>query len=419
MNNKINFSSEYFRGIISLFKGTFWAQLLGFLGTLLVAKLYGSNDFGVFSKFISLTTILSVFYTLRLESTLVLYNDKEKIRSLFSTAINIVFFIFFITLLFTFFIPESVFKRFNFLKIVVIISIVGALIKAIENLYINYLIKEKKFKTIANVKVLFTVTKYTLQICFFYIDITFGLIIGFLLATFTALLFLINKTKYNYKSPSLKRIKKHIIENKNLVSFGLLSDNLNIINITIIPILAGVFFEDSYIGWYYLSITILSISLSFISSSFSKIFFLKVSNIYNTNKENIFAFIKKSTLYISLILIIPLIIFTFWGDYFTFLFFDKNWGETGIYIKYLAFLFFLRSVYNPLSYLEEVYRKNHIGFLFNVYLLIVNIIVIYIGFLNNNFLMLVKYSSFLSSLGYLFMILYFLILSKKISEEKI
>lgn len=415
MFKKINFSTEYFKGIISLLKGTFWAQVLGFLGTLYIAKLYGASDFGMFSKFISLTAILSVFFTFRLESTLILYDKKERIFSLFSTILKTIFLtstiIFFITLL----IPSTLFEEINFIKILVLTSVFGAVIKSLESVYINYLIKEKKFKDIALSKVIFIVLRYSLQIAFFFLLIKEGLFIGFIIASILVLLFLIKKANINFRIISFKELKQNLSENLNLISFGFLSDNLNILNLNFIPIIAGIYFEANIIGWYFLAITILSVTITFVSSSFTKIFFLKTADLYNNKKEELFKTIKKSTSYLSFILFFPMLFFVFFGEYFMDFFFNSEWQETGVYIKYLAFLFFLRGVYNPLSNLEEVYRKNHIGFIFNLYLLVVNLIAIYYGNSQNDFLLLIKITSLLSSLGYILMIAYFLFFSKKLS----
>lgn len=419
MLKKKYLSSAYSKGFFSLLKGTFWAQLLGFVGTLYIAKIYGSNDFGTFSKFLSLTTILTIFFTFRLESTLILYDKKERIFSLFSTIIKIVFLTSISTFLIVVLLPDNIFIKINFLKFIVFASIFGAIIKSLESVYINYLIKEKQFKIIAKSKVLFVVLRYALQISFFFLLLKEGLLIGFIIASLLMLFYLIKKAEIKYIKTSWQETKSNIKENLNLVSFGFLSDNLNTVNLNIIPVIAGIYFKDSIIGLYFLAITILSVTLTLVSSSFTKVFFLKTANLYNTQKEKLFPFIKKSTFYLTLILCLPMLFFVLFGEYFIESFFDEKWQKAGTFIKYLAFLFFLRGVYNPLSNLEEVYRKNHVGFLFNLYLFGVNLIAIFFGNLENDFLLLLKIVSLFSSFGYIMMIIYFLNYSKKLSFKKL
>ena len=85
MLNKLNLSSPYAKGVISLFKGNFWAQLFGLAGTLVVANLYGADTLGVFSKFISVSSVLAIFFTLRLEAAFVLCDEKKNLKTIFST----------------------------------------------------------------------------------------------------------------------------------------------------------------------------------------------------------------------------------------------------------------------------------------------------------------------------------------------
>ena len=206
----INFSSTYFKGITSLLKGTFWAQVLGFFGTLYVAKLYGADDFGLFSKFMSLTTILSIFYTFRLESAIVLYDKKDRVNSLFYTVFKIIIFASIITLCITFLIPKEVYQKFNFVKTIALAAVFGAIIKSLETIYINYLIKENKFNAIAIAKVLYIFLRYTLQISFFFFTFKEGLIAGFLIASLLILFYFIKKANIGYKNISNKEVKVNI-----------------------------------------------------------------------------------------------------------------------------------------------------------------------------------------------------------------
>lgn len=415
MLKKINFSSSYFKGTLDLFKGNLWAQIIGFFGALWVAKLYGANELGVFSKFVSLSSILAIFYTLRLEAAIILAKEKQHQVNLFSTLFYTIIFVSSLSLLITSLIPDVLFNKINLLRTVVLAGILGGVLKAFENVYVTYLIKIKKFKHVANSRIVFTLSRYIFQIGLYFLTITSGIIFGALIASILLFIYLYKHANLKLKPFNIPTVKTHIKENLNLVSFGVLSDNLNVFNLQIIPLIGGIYFNDNYIGWYFLAITVLTIPIHFVNTSFSKVFFLKASDIYNDSKTQLFSFVKKSMLYLIILGIISYLFLLFFSPYLISLFFDESWNNVGDYIQILAILFFLRTIYNPISNFEEIFRKNHIGFIFNIYLLIVNLTAIYIGSIKNDFLITLKIIAVFCSIGYAVTSLYFFFQTKKLS----
>lgn len=415
MLDKPNFSSTYVKGVISLFKGNFLAQLIGLGGTLIVANLYGADSLGVFSKFLSVSSVLAIFFTLRLEAAFVLSDEKKNLKTIFSTIAYCILagtiFSFFVILL----LPDSFFESVNFLKIYTIFCVFGATLKAFENVFLSYLLKQKSFKSIAFSRVLFTFIRYSVQIGLFFWLTDLGLILGFIAAAFVLTFYFYKVSGNLLYAVSVADIKRTIKENQNLVSYGVLSDNLNAINLNLIPILAGVYFSDSEIGWYFLAMVLLSVPVTFINSSFSKVFFLRASEIFNDNPSKLFAFVKKYTFQLLLGLLLPFLAIFFLSNPFIHFALKDEWITVGIYIQWLSVLFYLRSVYNPLSNLEEVLKKNHVGLVFNMFLLLINLGAIFYGaMIAKDFLTTIYIISFGLPFGYIAMIIYFLMITKRL-----
>ena len=164
---------------------------------------------------------------------------------------------------------------------------------------------------------------------------------------------------------------------------------------------------------------LLSVPVTFINSSFSKVFFLRASEIFNQNPAKLHSFVKKYTLQLFLGLLIPFLAIFFLSKPFIHFALKDEWLTVGIYIQLLAALFYLRSVYNPLSHLEEVLKKNHIGLIFNLFLFLVNLGAIFYGvFVAKDFITTIYIISFGLPFGYLGMILYFLILTNRLRFQK-
>ena len=419
MLNKINFSSPYAKGVLSLFKGNFWAQCIGLIGTFLIAKLYGADALGVFSKFVSVSSVLAIFFTLRLEAAFVLSDDQKNKKTIFSVILYSIFTGTLIAFLLIFLLPEAFFTKVNFLQIYVVFCVVGALLKAIETVFLSYLLKQKEFQRIAFSRVLFTVARYVFQIGLFYWMTDLGLILGFIIAFIVLLIYFLKGTGNLMIPISLLELKNTIKENQNLVSYGVISDNLNAINLHLIPILAGVYFSDNEIGWYFLAITLLSVPPTFINASFSKVFFLRASELFNTNKTELYDFVRKYTLQLSLGLCLPFLLIFFLSKPFITLVLKEEWIQVGTFIQLLALLFYVRSIYNPISHLEEVLKKNHIGLIFNIFLFGINLGAIFYGALvANDFQKTVEIIAFGLPFAYLVMIVYFLLITKRLHLQK-
>lgn len=418
MLNKPNLSSTYAKGVISLFKGNFWAQLIGLAGTLYIANLYGSESLGVFSKFISVSSVLAIFFTLRLESAFVLSDEKENLKVIFSSIIYSILLGAIVSTILILLLPEAFFTKINFLKIYLVFCVAGAILKSLENTYLSYLLRQKSFKEIAFSRVLFTLVRYSIQIGLFFVISHLGLILGFITALIALLIYFYNKTGNLFSSISINDFKSTLNKNLNLVSYGVLSDNLNAVNLNLIPILAGIYFSDSEIGWYFLAIVLLSVPVTFINTSFSKVFFLRASEIFNKDHSQLFSFVKKYTFQLFLSVAVPFLLIFFLSTPFIDFLLKDEWLKVGNYIQLLSFLFFLRAVYNPLSNLEEVLKKNHIGLIFNLFLFAGNIFAIFYGVKNHSFLTTVKVISIILPIGYISMIIYFLIVTSQLRFKK-
>jgi len=418
MLNKLNFSSTYAKGVISLLKGNFWAQVFGLIGTLFIANLYGSDIMGVFSKFISISSILAIFFTIRLESAFVLTKDEKNLKTIFSSIIYSVIAGTIISILIILLLPDSFYSKVNFLRVYAVFCVFGAVLKSFENVFLSYLLRLKFFSKIAFSRILFTLTKYAAQFALFTFLIDLGLIIGFLIGTFIVLVYFYLVSGNLFSSISFEEFKQTIKENYNLVSYGVLSDNLNAINLNLIPILAGIYFSDSEIGWYFLAMVFLSVPVTFINASFSKVFFLRASEIYNESPTKLFSFVKKYTYQLSLGLLLPFLAIFFLSTPFIQFALKDEWITVGIYIQLLSVLFYLRAIYNPLSYLEEVLKKNHLGLVFNSFLFIVNVsAILYGALIAHNFLTTIYIISIGLPIGYVSMILYFFFATHRLKSK--
>ena len=67
-----------------MLRGTVIAQVIGFLASIYLAKIYGEAAYGYFGFFISLINIISIISTLQLEHCIITSKSNESSRFWFS-----------------------------------------------------------------------------------------------------------------------------------------------------------------------------------------------------------------------------------------------------------------------------------------------------------------------------------------------
>jgi len=210
-------------------------------------------------------------------------------------------------------------------------------------------------------------------------------------------------TKINFR-----KLKKSIIFNKSILIYIFPSTLINSLAINLMPILIVTFFSLKESGVYFLSLKIIAAPLFLISSSISQVYYQKSSEMLNTSKEKLFDLTKNIAIANMLIMFVFIILINTIGIYFLELIFDKTWENLRLFTFILSFLILARSSFNPISNIIIVLNKNHISLLFNIYLLLVNLIGIYFGYINDNLTISITILSIFGSFGYITLLLYFL-----------
>lgn len=390
-----------------MFKGTFFAQIISILGALFLAKIYGSEAYGVFGIFISISSILAILNTLQIDTIIVISKNKKD-------SINLMNSLFFITVfisLFTFVIYYILFVvlEFNQFKFeVLILSFLASILLSFNRIHEAFFTFIKNFAPIANTKIFLSFFNVFFQFILFYNFKVTGLVIGNIIATSLITIFYFLKNKKYITKIGLQQLKQRIIKNNTIIKYIFPSSLINSLAINLMPILIVTFFSLKESGVYFLSLKILAIPLFLISSSISQVYYQKSSEMFLNSKEKLFGLTKKLVMSNLGIMLLFIILINTIGIYFLELFFDKNWDNLRLFTFILSFLILARSSFNPISNIIIVLNKNHISLFFNCYLLLVNLAAIYLGYISNSLTNTIIILSLFGSLGYIVLLIYFL-----------
>lgn len=395
-----------------MFRGTVIAQVIGFLASIYLAKIYGEAAYGYFGFFISLINIISIISTLQLEHCVITSKSNETSRFWFSSLLILIpittLLSFIILLLKHHFYP---FEELN--ETIIISSIVGVLLLAFNVNHESYYTFKKQFSIIANNKIALTILNVGFQWFLFYKYEVFGLILGFLISQFLLLLFNTFKNKGTFTRVQFSMFKSEIKANSEIVNYLFPSNLLNAIALNFMPLLILAFFSAKEAGTYFFSIKILGAPLFLISSSVSKVYFKRSVELLEDKKSELYQLTKKVVGTNVLIMLGFLIMINTIGVYALEWFLGNNWNDLRTYLWIVSFLILGRSSFTPISSLIVSMQKNFIGLIFNVFLLLLNIAAIYYGIISNDLKTAIFILSIMGGIGYVALLLYFMTALKK------
>jgi len=146
-----------------------------------------------------------------------------------------------------------------------------------------------------------------------------------------------------------------------------------------VKILISYVYSVKTLGFYFLPDKILGMPSALISKSIGEVFFQEASNekAKTGSAKKTFTSTIKKLFTISFIIFFTL--FFVIEELFIFVF-GENWSKSGTYAKILLPLFFIRFFVSPLTSMNVIFNKNHVGMYWQFMLLFIQIIIISIAF---------------------------------------
>lgn len=390
-----------------MFKGTVIAQIIAVLGSIYLAKIYGSEAYGLFGTYISISSIFLILNTLQLDNCIVTITDKNESRNLTNALFYIAMAVGLLTVfgysIYAYFFNVSWFK----LQLIAI-TLGGGILFSFTKIHEAFFTLHKKYHYISNGKILLAIFNFIFQFLFYWKFKLLGLVYGSIFSLLVTLGYYFIRNKKFITTINPVKLKYSILKNKSVVQYLLPSALINSLAINIIPVLMVAFFSLKDSGVYFFSYKILATPLFLIGSSVSQVYYQKSTILFHHSKEKLYKLTKQLVWVNLLIMAVFLLLINTVGIYILEIFFNKNWENLRLFTLILSFLILVRSSFNPISNIIIVLDKNHIALLFNVYLLIVNLTAIYTGYLFASIVYTVVLLTIFGSIGYLVLLFYFL-----------
>lgn len=412
--------TEYKRNFISALWGTLGAQLILFLTSPILSRLYSPEEFGLYSILFGYFTIISIAATGRYELAIILpKNNKVAINVAGVALLVTVMFIFLVEIIIItlpaklFIVNENDFKM-SFIYLVPIFVLSYSIYQIIY--YLN--IRNKHFYQNSKGKMLSSVIFVLFSIGIgFYKPLAAILLIskalGFFIsavgmffnrAIFTAIKFI--KLKYLFV------VMKRYIDFPKYSVIGSVVDKLG----AQLPVLLiSAFYSNEYAGYYAFGINIVYAPLSLVSIAISDVFRQRISEKWARNIT-----IRRDYLRTALILggmiIIPMLFLGVFSPSIFSIIFGQKWVKAGEIIRYVIPMIITQFIVSPLSSIFIVMEKQKIYLLWQILFMLVTL-----GIFGGMGYAGVELSStlLLYSCGYILMAMLNILLALHYSKEKV
>ncbi|MDA9309053.1 oligosaccharide flippase family protein [Flavobacteriaceae bacterium] len=374
-----------FQNIAVVASGNIVAKLIVILSTPIITRLYTPEDYGIFSIFLSITSLIGSLATLRYAVTIPIAREEKLADNLlklcFIVTVSLTIFWSINIWLFGDYFTEkySTQQLRPFLWIIPIVFLGQGIYEALN----NWAIRDKKFKLITQTKISQGVSSSLLKIGLGIIAITpLGLFIGKIAEIYAgigSLLLKLLKVKPGFfKRNSWLEIK---IAAKRYKKFPLVQSWSQLL-LTLggqLPILLiGAFYGVKVVGVFGLAMGMINMPMDLIGKSVAQVFYAEISKYGKNNPQQIYDLSVSITKKLLLVSLIPVTILLFFGPWLFSTIFGAEWQEAGLYARYFSMIVLTRFISSPTANIFNIFEKQGLQLFLNVVRTLLVILIFYI-----------------------------------------
>ena len=352
---------------LKLGAGTVIAQLISILSVPVITRMYGPEEYGYLTLFLSISSILIPLATLRIESRIVVTKNSEiagtMLREVFKVTFVFCVFVNALTLIYFY-----IFSNYNFIKSL-ISSILFTLVlfaQALGIVFVQVALRVKLDRNISQSGVIQNFSTALTQMLFgLWNPVGYLLISGYISGRFLGYFSLLTEVKKLYllgktQEQNLVRLyQKQLTSNKSLITASFIDTSI----VGLPTILVGTKFGVEYAGYVGLSQILLTVPITLVAGAFGSVIISELAN-RQTMSNSLVRDDHTIVTYVGKNLIIAALIFALitglaGPDIFR-IALGSTWETASTLISVLALPFAITLVWQPLMnvYLaQQLYSK--------------------------------------------------------------
>jgi len=399
-------NNSFINNILTYLTGNVLSQFIPLIFSVIITRLYTPEEYGIYGTFFTIISLLIPISTLKYEQAIMLPKSKHDALIMFRAVVYILIimtgFLFLLIIVFnnqylefiSFIFSNSELSKEQLTTLskwsyILPFFLFSAALIPVISLMLN---RQQNYKLDAKARVGQALVSNILQVLFGIIKIGE---IGLLISGFVSQLYYIFRTGFKrfrkYILSFWKLDKDFILQSKSLLKkyyqFPLISlpnSILDMARLHGVVLILTYYFGTAIVGQYLLMNRIIRMPSTLVGVALSQVSYQKISEMYSNNERDIYPFLKRNTIYLILIGIIPFgILFFFGEDLFKFVF-GNQWAHAGKYAEYLSPYMYSYFIVSTLGIVPIVYGKQLIAFLFSTLSNLAQIIIYIYGGIQNN-----------------------------------
>lgn len=389
--------------------GTALAQILGFIFTPFIARIYGPEIYGLFALFVSITNNIAPVATLQFPGGFVAAKGEYEFHNLIRITFLVLVFFTALIFLLTYFFKAPILDFFNANALIPFAFIIPVYIffMGLDQILLGWNIRRKEFKRGAVGKIFSVITSKGLTVLWGIIvgPIPLGMIIGNLLIyPFESLIKLnrsIRKELHLFLNwPSWLSIKATFINFRiypYYVTTGMIINNLS----NQLPVYYfSVAFNQSTVGYFALASSLVMMPISIVVTSSTTVFLQKAAEVYHQQPEQLKGIVNLLYTRLFWLSLIPLVFFALLSEWAFVVIFGEEWKQAGVFASFLAMGAIFSVPANPLAVLFRIMHHERDNFFINLIFIGIKFAGLFWGIINENILFSVIGFSIAMMMGY-------------------
>ena len=390
MKSRLRDFSEkpFIRNVIILVTGTAAAQVIGLISSPIITRLYGPEAFGLMGAFLAIVSILSPIAALTYPIAIVLPKRDQDAKGLIKLSLLITLIISITSLIILVLFNKQIISTFNlteiaaFLYLIPLVIIFSGLVQVVH----QWLIRTKQFSINARVTILQSIILNGSKI-------GIGLFhpIGAVLVVLSALgsglqallmIFFAKRSDYQTNTQFIgekKTLKELAKQHNDFPKYRAPEVFLNAVSTGLPVLMLTAFFGPASAGFYTIGRTVLTMPSRLIGNAVGDVFYPRIAEAA-INKEDMTKLIKKGTLALAGVGLVPFGLIILFGPFLFSFVFGSEWVVAGEYARWIALWSYLGFMNTPSVKALPVLRAQRFHLFYTIFMLITRLGVLGIGY---------------------------------------
>jgi O-antigen/teichoic acid export membrane protein len=380
--------NPFVSNVIIMASGTAAAQMISMLLSPVITRLYGPEAYGLMGTFIAIVMIITPIASLTYPIAIVLPKHNSEAKGIIQLALSVSIVIAGIISLILLVYYQKIVDLFHLNEIGAFLYLIPITILCAGALQVTeqWLIRTKQFKVSARATFMQALISQgsIVGIGFMYPAASVLVITQSLREGLKAILLLlfIKKSDANnlFEKTKIKPSKKTLINTyKDFPLYRAPEVFLNALSQSLPILMLTSFFGPVSAGFYTICKTVLNLPTQLIGKSVGDVFYPRIAEAAN-NSENLTRLIKKATLSLAAIGIIPFGVIIIFGPWLFSFVFGSAWLNAGEYARWIAIWSYFGFINQPSVRSLPVMFAQSFQLKYTIFMLVVRIIMLGIGY---------------------------------------